>query len=69
LGIDRKTIAKCLAPAIAESLAPGGEQITETPRSYSQRNRRSLLFWVEPIFATIPEFIHRLNLHVPYKVY
>jgi transposase len=29
LGIDRKTIAKYLAPAIAESLIPGGEQITE----------------------------------------
>jgi hypothetical protein len=28
-GIDRKTIAKYLAPAIAESLIPGGEQITE----------------------------------------
>jgi hypothetical protein len=29
LGIDRKTIAKYLAPAIAESLTPGGEPITE----------------------------------------
>ena len=29
LGIDRKTIAKYLAPAIAESLTPGGEQVTE----------------------------------------
>jgi hypothetical protein len=29
LGIDRKPIAKYLAPAIAESLIPGGEQITE----------------------------------------
>lgn len=29
LGIDHKTIAKYLAPAIAESLIPGGEQITE----------------------------------------
>ena len=30
LGIDRKTIAKYLAPAIAESLTPGGVPITET---------------------------------------
>lgn len=30
LGIDRKTIAKYLAPAIAESLTPGGEPVTET---------------------------------------
>ena len=30
LGIDRKTIAKYLAPAIAESLIPGREKITET---------------------------------------
>jgi hypothetical protein len=29
LGIDRKTIAMYLAPAIAESLTPGGEPITE----------------------------------------
>ncbi len=29
LGIDRKTIAKYLAPAIAESLTPGGEPIGE----------------------------------------
>ena len=29
LGIDRKTIAKYLAPAIAESLTPGGEPVTE----------------------------------------
>ena len=30
LGIDRKTIAKYLAPAISESLTPGGEPVTET---------------------------------------
>jgi transposase len=30
LGIDRKTIAKYLAPAIAESLVPGGDLVTET---------------------------------------
>jgi transposase len=30
LGIDRKTIAKYLAPAIAESLTPGGVPVTET---------------------------------------
>ena len=30
LGIDRKTIAKYLAPAIAESLIPGGEPVTES---------------------------------------
>jgi transposase len=30
LGIDRKTIAKYLAPAIAESLTPGREPVTET---------------------------------------
>ena len=29
LGIDRKTIAKYLAPAISESLTPGGEPVTE----------------------------------------
>ena len=29
LGIDRKTIAKYLAPAIAESVTPGGEPVTE----------------------------------------
>ncbi|MGH3557962.1 MAG: IS21 family transposase [Mycobacterium sp.] len=29
LGIDRKTIAKYLAPAIAESLVPGGEPVTQ----------------------------------------
>ncbi len=29
LGIDRKTIAKYLAPAIAESLIPGGDPVTE----------------------------------------
>jgi len=29
LGIDRKTIAKYLAPAIAESLTPGGEPVGE----------------------------------------
>src|SRR6185369_16472160 len=29
LGIDRKTIAKYLAPAIAESLTPGREPVTE----------------------------------------
>ena len=28
LGIDRKTIAKYLSPAIAESLTPGGEPVT-----------------------------------------
>jgi hypothetical protein len=30
LGIDRKTIAKYLAPAIAESLTPGGEPVAVT---------------------------------------
>jgi transposase len=29
LGIDRKTIAKYLAPAIEESLTPGGDRVTE----------------------------------------
>ena len=29
LGIDRKTIAKYLAPAIAGSVTPGGEPVTE----------------------------------------
>lgn len=32
LGIDRKTIAKYLAPAIAETLTPGGEQVSEAAR-------------------------------------
>jgi hypothetical protein len=42
LGIDRKTIAKYLAPAIAESVTPGGEPVTET-------------VWAEHIARWFPE--------------
>jgi len=39
LGIDRKTIAKYLAPAIAESVVPGGEPVTEQGPALRQLGR------------------------------